>query len=241
MLTNKIKIACLSALLIGSALQAMDVEPTELGKQLITAIRNDNPVQVEKLLSEGVDPNSRTDEGTTALILAAKRGYLEICRLLIARGADVNLRANNRDGDSALIGAARRGFVGICRLLLKHGANINQLDNFGNTALVEALRWSQIAVCKLLIDAKLEAPIDPARLAGINLTPAQRSKVVTLLSNLEITKVPGHQHLQPDTRRLIVQSLSNTYKLINMIRAQIEAANMLPERKQELLEYLNQK
>jgi ankyrin repeat protein len=241
---NKFISILLSTLLIGHALQAMDVTSSDAGKQLIKAAGAGNLAAVEKFLAEGVNLDYQ-NSGRTALMVAAIRNHLEICKLLITNGASVNLRSNIREdefaGESALMAAARRGNLEICKLFLEHGANVNQLDNFGRTALQEAISWARINTCKLLIDATLEAPIDSARLTGINLTPAQRSKVIKYLDSLQKTKIPGHQHLHPDTRRLIAQSLSNAYKLSNMIRAQIAASNMQNAFKEKLFEYLDQK
>lgn len=238
---NKIIFACLSVLITGNALHAMDVNRNEAGEQFIEAARTGNLAAIEKLLAEGVDVNYVAHSGASPLFVAATRNHTEICKLLIAHGANVNLRKSDREGSSALMSAARRGNLEICILLLKHGADVNQIDNFGHTALTEAISWNKTDICKLLIDATLKAPIDPARLIHINLTPEQRSKVITLLESLKKTQVPGSRSLQPDTRMLIAQSLSNAYKLKNMLQAQIEEGTRTrPQLRQKLLDYLGQ-
>jgi len=45
------------------------------------------------LLDRGGDPNSRRDNGTTALMLACEEGTLHVADLLIERGADINARS----------------------------------------------------------------------------------------------------------------------------------------------------
>jgi len=225
---------CLSPLAFESALQAMDE-----GKamNIVEAARADNLEAVELLLAGGADPDYQVD-GRTALMTAAIRNQPKICKLLIANGANVNLRRNIREGnfpgESALMGAARRGNPKICKLLLQHGADVHQLDDHGHTALQEALNWGRMDVSMLLIDATLKAPIDPARLIGINLTPDQRREVVALMASLKKNRtlrkagqgIKGTEHLQADTISLMGQTLSNTYKLKNMIRAQIETSRM---------------
>ena len=49
--------------------------------------------QVEQLLSQGIDVNQTDDEGYSALHAAAENDYLEIVKLLIQKGADLNYKA----------------------------------------------------------------------------------------------------------------------------------------------------
>lgn len=53
------------------------------------------------LIEAGADPNSRDEEGKTALIVAANKEYTEVVRALLAKGADPNT-ANSRDGETPL-------------------------------------------------------------------------------------------------------------------------------------------
>lgn len=45
--------------------------------------------EVEKLLSEGTDPNTTDEEGYSALQAAAENGYLDVVKLLVTKGANV--------------------------------------------------------------------------------------------------------------------------------------------------------
>ena len=78
--------------------------------------------EVRKLLDQGLSPNAQTKAGgLTPLMLAAPD--VEKMKLLIDRGADVNLRAKNRY--SALMVAAQYpGSAAAMNLLLDHGATI---------------------------------------------------------------------------------------------------------------------
>ena len=206
---------CLSPLACESALQAMDVTHNDAGAQLIEAARTGNQAAAEELLAGDVNPDYQPEGSRTALMVAAIRNHPEICKLLIAKGANVNLRSNIREGEfageSALMCAARRGNPKICKLLLKRGADVHQLNDHGHTALQEALNWGRMDVSMLLIDATLKAPIDPARLIGINLTPDQRHEVVAVMASLKKNRVlrktgrgiEGTEHLQADTISLM--------------------------------------
>src|SRR5262249_16935167 len=77
---------------------------------------------LKRLLDGGMNPNAKTAQGTTALMLAARD--LEKTQLLLDRGADVNARA--AAGLTPLMVAARyRGAAEVVRLLLKKGAKPN--------------------------------------------------------------------------------------------------------------------
>ena len=54
----------------------------------------------------------------TPLVFSACRGRLEICRLLLQYGADVNAEA-------PLSYSAKRGDLEVCQLLLQNDADVN--------------------------------------------------------------------------------------------------------------------
>lgn len=80
---------------------------------------------------------AKNREGFTALHYAAFHGYVEIAKLLLAEGADVN--AKTLRGSTALSVAAADGREDVARLLIDNGANINDADSNGSTALY----WAQ--------------------------------------------------------------------------------------------------
>jgi len=104
------------------------------------------------LLLKGADITNHCEEGYTALPLAAEQGYTEICRILIAKGAPINL-VNNDVGwpgytplDFAIIG----GHWDTVKLLLDHGAKVNLKDNDGNTPLKLAETKGQKTIATLI-------------------------------------------------------------------------------------------
>jgi ankyrin repeat protein len=56
----------------------------------------------------------------TALMFAAQNGHLEISKLLIDRGADVNAKY---DGWTALMFASKKGYREVVKTLLEKGAD----------------------------------------------------------------------------------------------------------------------
>jgi len=77
------------------------------------------PRQLTDLLDAGLDPNSKTANGTTLLMMAATDP--EKVRLLLARGGDAKARASS-GYDAVNIAAAYRGTAASLQLLLDAGA-----------------------------------------------------------------------------------------------------------------------
>lgn len=75
----------------------------------------------------GCDPRARTRDRVTALMLAADGGYLDVCRYLLDRGANINARS--RRGSTALMFAAASGNPDLTALLLEAGADPRIADN----------------------------------------------------------------------------------------------------------------
>jgi ankyrin repeat protein len=113
------------------------------------------------LLNRRVDLEARDAEGKTPLIVASgqlNEDALEICKILIKRGAQVSAKSSN--GSTALLEAARVGNVDVARTLIQVGmANISDADSDGNTALHIAALEGHLEICELLLDelANVEA------------------------------------------------------------------------------------
>ena len=79
---------------------------------------------------------------------AAANNWLDLARLYLAHGANVNSR--NEEGTNPLGEAAGNGFVEFAKLLIENGANVNQKDDNGKTPLTIAIDSKQEATAKLL-------------------------------------------------------------------------------------------
>ena len=80
-----------------------------------------------------------------------KKGHLDILRLLVEAGADVNKADNN--GETSLWMASKEGNLEVVRLLLDAGANVDKADNKGMTPLYVASYMGHLEVVRLLLDA----------------------------------------------------------------------------------------
>lgn len=97
---------------------------------LMRAVLNNNVEEVRSLIKQGADVNAHTGddwvEGESALMFAARRGYVDIVELLIDAGATVDGRAwadFPRHGIPLLRYALEGGSLKIVELLLLRGAN----------------------------------------------------------------------------------------------------------------------
>ncbi|HEX4999828.1 MAG TPA: ankyrin repeat domain-containing protein [Terriglobia bacterium] len=122
---------------------------------LMWAVNEGNHAVVRLLIERGADVNARSKfvpsangrgfEGATPtaarsnqaaednasglltpLLFAARQGDLESARLLVAAGAEVNVR--DGDGKNALALAIFNGGYDVASLLIDHGANVNEAD-----------------------------------------------------------------------------------------------------------------
>lgn len=96
-----------------------------------------------------IDPS-----GNTPLTLACtKKAPLEIIKMLISTGANVNF--SNKDGDTPLTLACTGvdSSVEVIEYLLKQGANINHANKKGYTALAIACSVKSLPIIKCLIQA----------------------------------------------------------------------------------------
>ena len=89
---------------------------------LFRATREGNTDMVRSLTSSpGVDVNATDETGSTPLLEAARFGHEDICRILIASGA--NLKSKDKDGKTALQLAIQGDHEDVVRVLKQAGAN----------------------------------------------------------------------------------------------------------------------
>jgi len=130
------------------------------GKRVFPSVNRDMLMQycndcvaLEKDLKAGMDCNAKEPAfGWAMLHVAAKNGKVEIVKLLIKHGADVNIQT--RSGVTPLLNAAIGGHDEIVAALIAAGAKLDLKDRATNTSpIVQAVINGHSKIVKQLIDA----------------------------------------------------------------------------------------
>ena len=94
---------------------------------------------------QGLDPNDTTARGKTPLHLAAETGSVEVCKILLAAGADPMFP--DQDDTTAIGVAIQEGHTGVVRLFADTDLKISS----GN--LYDAALHSHTEITAILLDA----------------------------------------------------------------------------------------
>ena len=111
-----------------------------------------NEVIIEKLLSLGLDIDSRSSDGATPLMIAAYHGRLDAFSVLIKRKSDPSLTDNN--GWTLLHYSAQGGNEVIIEKLLSLGLDIDSRSSDGATPLMIAAYHGRLDAFSVLIKRK---------------------------------------------------------------------------------------
>lgn len=116
---------------------------------LLLGVRQSSLKVVAVLLAwPKVNVEPRTPQDESPLMLAALKGFTELCEKLIASGADVN-----KPGWTPLHYAATNGHLAVINLLLENHAYIDAASPNGTTPLMMAAHYGTPAAVKLLLEA----------------------------------------------------------------------------------------
>lgn len=123
--------------------KSVAVKRNEKGEtQLHVACISGNVEAVEKLLVAGHSTQVRDHFGWTPLHEAANHGHIEVAKLLLQHGADVNDPGSLMcQGVTPLHDAASCGNTSMMQLLIEHGANVELKANEGDTVLDCLEQW----------------------------------------------------------------------------------------------------
>jgi len=125
---------------------------------LTAAMRKRANPYVNYFLQNGADPNLADKNGDTALMIAARLGYLEGINSMIAARAKID--ATNRQGETALIIAVQTRNVQAVKRLLEAGASASRTDNAsGLSAREYAVRDRRSTEILKLIDSVKPKPL----------------------------------------------------------------------------------
>jgi len=102
------------------------------------------------LITGGADVNELSVDGTTALHWAVYRKDLELVQMLLAEGADPDLR--NDYGATPMTVAAEHGAYPVMKALVDAGGNIESPNGEGQTLLMAVARTGNTDTAALLLD-----------------------------------------------------------------------------------------
>jgi ankyrin repeat protein len=172
----------LAALAGGSGLAwywLSQAERTRLADELANAANAGDLAAVRARLDRGADVNAGSPalNMETALMRAAANGHREVLQLLLARGADPNVRhagIGQLQGRTALLFATDSQKTDVAALLLDSGADVNAKDALGETALTLALERACPELARVLVERGADVNAKnrfgrPALLLGIEM------------------------------------------------------------------------
>ncbi|KAK6329625.1 hypothetical protein TWF730_006173 [Orbilia blumenaviensis] len=157
LLDDNLRLACIEAMLLHRwRFTANYGESLVLGSH-IAAYFGLTPLTEELLARQGADLESKNVHSTT-LWVAADGGHEEVVKLLLNKGADLEVKSGYKK-TTALWIAADKGHEEIVKLLLNKGADLEAKRNDGCTPLYAAAERGHEKIVKLLLskNADLEA------------------------------------------------------------------------------------
>ena len=122
----------------------LTVAAQSLDEQLLAATRKSDAVKVKELLAQGANVNAKSPYGATPLFFACDRSKVEIVKILLEKGAEVNVK-DTFYGATPLNWSLGKGNAENVRMLVEKGAN-DSAD-----ALGFALEGNHLEVAKVVL------------------------------------------------------------------------------------------
>lgn len=118
---------------------------------LIAAVMGQNTELVAILLdTHGLEVNQYSSKRKSPLYYAAKKGSLDIVKLLIEKNASIN--TPDEEERTPLYWASQNGFYDIVEYLINSDANVNQCNKKGKSPLYCASKRGHLNIVKLLLN-----------------------------------------------------------------------------------------
>ncbi len=136
------------------AIRELDLRGISLKKENFFRVLNDGDKElIDLFVRANFNVNTPDEKGNPPLMIALKKGFSVIAKILLVAGADVNAR--DKLGLTPLLvacGKNTQGYTDIAETLIKKGAFINVRDSLGNTPLLLALSGGSVQIARLLIE-----------------------------------------------------------------------------------------
>lgn len=114
-------------------------------------VAHDGSTECTASLLEGglIEINSKTPDGSTALMLTTIPCFLRIARMLLKNGADVSMANDN--GYTSLSISAQHGYTALTKVLMERGADIEAVPSLGSTPLDLAAAGGHVQVIQMFV------------------------------------------------------------------------------------------
>lgn len=186
-----------TALLAIMLLSPLTAAAQEKNEEFFAAARKGDAAAVKAFLDAGVDVNAKTRYGATALSYACDKGNIEVVRLLIERGADVNVK-DTFYGEVPLGWALSHGHTQVVKLLLDKGAaGIER-------ALTESVQSGNVDVVKVVLD---KGGLKPETLNNALRRASSANKEI-----VELLKKAGAVAIEVTVEPEVLKSYAGLYK-----------------------------
>jgi len=204
--------------LIASPLAAANVATVPVStadRELLIAVSQGQVAYAEKLLKAGANVNTAHPPLQLTPLLAASELSFDMVKLLVARGAEVNV--HDRDGLTPLMRAITLRDLRMATLLVDAGARINATDQRGHTALTHAVLRSDADILKLLIARGAETDVMSA-MGTTTWSLAQNMRQAALIMPERPQEPHNHTAGQAGhTMRSKAESLTQTQAVLDVL------------------------
>ena len=142
----------------------------ELGQSPLSWAIDKNQIEIVRVLLTEYNLNSKMINN--ALFDAVYLGDIDIAKLLIENGADINTQ--KEFSDTPLHKAVREKNFDLVKLLIEYGADVNMQNHLGDTPLHRAVESARVDLVKLLIENGADVNIKdnagwtPLHMAALN-------------------------------------------------------------------------
>ncbi len=141
----------------------------EVKNEFVNACKVGDISKVETMLKQGIDPNVTDDFGSTGLMVAAYNGHLEIIKILLKYGANINQGYHGKglaglEGETALSYAIygwklendKESIERVANYLVDNGIDLNYKNSFGFNYLMIAAKEGMTPLIKKLIEKGMD-------------------------------------------------------------------------------------
>ncbi|OGR02808.1 MAG: hypothetical protein A2511_03120 [Deltaproteobacteria bacterium RIFOXYD12_FULL_50_9] len=194
---------------------------------LFSAVQQGNKNSVTTILESGANPDEVGDNGIQPLVQAASKDDINIAKMLLDKGANINARTLQL-GNTALMRATETNHKEMVQYLIDRKADVNIADNSGCTALGKAAQLGHHEIFKMLLRCNAEPNVvsksgnTPLKEAAIQ---GWKDNVVALLNagadpnlgNTAINAIMYSSECPPDDRLEIIKLLVRNGGKCNLV------------------------